>query len=72
MNLLLKAEEKDSLPRSQSPAPHDLDRALAEVFEEVQFNWPDFLSVERIKAGIAEIALGLFLFAGLVAFCGFR
>jgi hypothetical protein len=38
----------------------------------IEFDWPEFLPVERIKAGIIEIALGFLLFAGLVAFCGFH
>jgi hypothetical protein len=31
-------------------------------------DWPELLPVERIRPGIAELVLGLFLFAGLVAF----
>src|ERR1700730_13884324 len=44
-----------SLQGKNSPTPYDLDRA----------------PVERIKIRIMEIALGLFLFAALVAFCCF-
>ena len=66
MSLLLTAEKKDSLSRPHSPAPYDLDGALVEATEEIEFDWPELLPVERIKAGIAEIALGFLLFAGLV------
>ena len=47
------------------PEVSDLDRAL---LEEISFNWPEFLPVERIEAGIAQMVLGLLLFAGLLAF----
>jgi hypothetical protein len=55
-----------------SPSPNDLDSALLEAAKEMKFDWPEFLPVERIKAGIMEIALGLFLFAALCAFCSFH
>jgi len=48
-----------------APEVSDLDRAL---LEEISFNWPEFLPVERIEAGIAQMVLGLLLFAGLLAF----
>src|SRR5262249_28408271 len=44
---------------------------LVEV-SEIRFDWPQFLSVERIKAGLTEIALGLTMFATLVVFCCFH
>ena len=72
MRLLLDAVKKHSLSPPDSPAPYDLDRALVEAVEEIDFDWLEFLPVERIKAGITEIALGVLLFGGLVAFCGFR
>ena len=72
MKLLLHAEKKDSLLRPDSPAPNDLDRALVEIAEEVQFDWPEFLPVGRIEAGITEIALTFLFLAGLFASCGFR
>ena len=58
-----------SLQGIDSPTPYDLDRALVEPVEEMKFDWPEFLPVERIKAGITEIALGLIVFAALVVFC---
>ena len=67
--MLVNAKKKDSLPLADSPAPHDLERALAEAAEEMDFDWPEFLPVERIKAGITVIVLGFLLLAGLVAFC---
>ena len=51
---------------------HSLDRELIEVSEELKFDWPRFLPVERIKAGLREIALGLTMFTALVAFCCFH
>lgn len=70
--MLVNAEKKDSLSPADSPAPHDLDRALAEAAEEMDFDWPKLVPVERIKAGITVIVLGFLLLAGLVAFCGFH
>ena len=35
--------------------------------EELDLEWPEFLSVERIKSRITEIALWLLLLAGTVA-----
>jgi hypothetical protein len=51
-----------------SPALSDLDRILVEAAEEMNFNWSEFLPVERIKPEIAEIVLATLLVAGLVAF----
>ena len=42
---------------------------LVETSEEVNFDWPDSLAIERIKAGLIEIALAFLLFAGLMTFC---
>jgi hypothetical protein len=42
---------------------------LVEVPEKKEFDSPDFLPVERIKAGITEIFLGLIAFAAVLAFC---
>ena len=46
----------------EHPALSDLDRALIEAAEEMSFDWPEFLPVERIT----EMALASLLFAGLV------
>jgi hypothetical protein len=51
---------------------HALDGELVEVSEEIKFDWPEFLPVKRIKTGLTEVALGLTMFAGLVAFCCFH
>jgi len=48
-----------------------LEGELVEV-SEIRFDWPQFLPVERIKAGLTEIALGLTMFAALVVFCCFH
>ena len=67
MSWPLEAEKKDNLSRPDSPAPFDLDRAFAEAAAEIEFDWPEFLPVNRIKSGITEIALGFLLFAGLIS-----
>ena len=66
---LLNAEREESLPRPDPVATHDLDRALVEAAEEIEIDWPESLPVERIKAGLTEIALALLLFAGVLALC---
>jgi len=60
--LSVHAPPEDSL--SMLPS---LDRALIEAAEEMNFDWPEFLPVERITRGIAEMALASLLLAGLVA-----
>ena len=60
-----------SLQGKDSPTPYDPDRALAEAAEEMRFGWTELLPSERTKTRIMEIALGLLLFAALVAFCCF-
>lgn len=66
--------ESDDSPKAKSPrhdgalAPSDLDRALVEAAEEMSFDWPEFLPVERIKPGVAEMVLAVLLFAGLLLF----
>jgi len=67
MSLLLNVEKEESFPRPELLANYDLDRTLVEAAEEIEFDWPEFLPAERIKAGIMEIALGFVLFAALVA-----
>jgi len=51
-----------------APEVSDLDRAL---LEEMNFDWPEFLPVERIEVGIAQMVVGLLLFAGLLVFSHF-
>jgi hypothetical protein len=48
------------------------DVELVEVSEKIKFDWPEFLPVERIKAGITEIFIGSIAFAAIVAFCCFH
>jgi hypothetical protein len=69
MSLPLGIEKEDDLARPDSPPLCDL---LAEAFEEIEIEWPELLPVERIAAGVMEIAFGLLLFAGLVAFFAFH
>jgi len=45
------------------------DGELVELPEKIEFDSPNFLPMERIKAGITEIFLGLVAFAAIVAFC---
>jgi hypothetical protein len=61
--------EADSPGGEEIPEVSDLDRAL---LEEMSTDWPEFLPVERIEVGIAQLALGLLLFAGFVAFGHFH
>ena len=61
------------LPASQSRGDGNLAAqiacqwALVEMAEETRFDWPEFLPVERIEAGLTEVALGVLLLAGLIA-----
>ena len=48
------------------------DPELVAVSEELKFHWPELLPVERIRAGITEIAFGLIVFGALVVFCWFK
>jgi hypothetical protein len=41
--------------QSSKDQPMCLDTAFAETLEQVQFDWPGYLAVERIRIGIAEI-----------------
>jgi hypothetical protein len=54
--------------RKDSGALYDLDRALLEAAEELDFDWPEFLPVERVIWGITEIAVGCALAAGAAVF----
>jgi len=42
-------------------------KTLVDAAEEMRFDWPELLPVERIQGGLTEIALWLFLVVGLVA-----
>ena len=53
---------------TDSAAPSGLDRTLVEAAEELDFDWPEFLPVERVVRGITEIALGFALVAGIAVF----
>jgi hypothetical protein len=48
-------------------APFDLDRAFVEAAKEINVDWPEFLPVHRLKAGMAKTALRLLLLAGVFA-----
>jgi hypothetical protein len=72
MSLLLDSEKENSFPRPDSLALCHLDRALVEMVEEIEIDWPEFLPMERIRPGITEVAFGLLLVIGLVALCAFH
>ncbi len=48
-----------------SARPANLDTAFAEIDEELKFDWPESLAVERVYSGIAEIVAAAF---GLIGF----
>ena len=48
----------------------DLDDAFEAMTEEMNFDWPGFSPVYRIKAGLIQSALGLVLFLALIATFG--
>jgi hypothetical protein len=56
-------------PPQSSQVPLDIYDIPGESSAERNFDWPDSLPAQRIKAGLTEILLGCLLFAGLVAFC---
>lgn len=62
-----KSNTPDITDQTELP---DLDRALVEAAEEMSFDWPEFLAVERFRPGITEFALNSLLVAGLVALGG--
>ena len=41
-------------------------KALVDAAEEMKFDWPELLPVERIQEGLTELALWLFLAVGVV------
>jgi hypothetical protein len=49
---------------------HAPDRPAVEASEKTAV-WREFLPIERIKAAFTEVALGVTMFAALVAFCCF-
>ena len=48
--------------------PLDIRDVLVEASEEMNVDWSDSLPIERMKAGLTEIALAFVFFAGLVTF----
>lgn len=44
-----------------------LDTVFAETLEQVQFDWPGYLAVERIRIGIAEIGATIVMLSVLTA-----
>ena len=65
--LSVHAPPEDSL--SMLPS---LDRALIEAAEEMNFDWPEFLAVKRIRAGMSGSAVRFLLGGWLGAFSGWR
>ena len=50
--------------KDQRSSPVGMRLILAKAAEEFDLEWPEFLSVQRIKSNITEIALWLLLLAG--------
>jgi hypothetical protein len=48
--------------------PRHIRDVLGGASEKMNFEWPDSLPIERIKAGLIEIVLAFLLLAGLVTF----
>jgi hypothetical protein len=71
MSLLLDSEKENSSPRPDSPVPYDLDSAFVDLVEKIEIDWPEFIPVECIRAGITKIAFGLLLVVGLAALCAY-
>lgn len=46
--------------------PVDLDDAFEAMTEEINFDWPEFSPVVRIKTGLTQVTLGLILFLVLI------
>jgi hypothetical protein len=65
--LSVHAPPEDSLSLLPS-----LDRALIEAAEEMNFDWPEFLAVKRIRAGMPGSAVRFLLGGWLGAFSGWR
>jgi hypothetical protein len=57
---------------TESSPPLNLSDVMVNAAEELTFDWPDPLPIERIKAGLIELALAFALFAGLVTLCWLR
>jgi hypothetical protein len=51
--------------QSSKDLPTRLDTVFVETIEQVRFDWPESLAVERIRIGIAEIGAGMVVLAGL-------
>lgn len=65
----LHSEKEGGFARPDSPKLCEL---LDEVAEEIEVDWPEFLPVERIAAGIMKIAFCSLLFIGIVAFFAYH
>ena len=49
-----------------SAGPVDLDDAFEAMTEEIDFDWPEFPPVDRIRTGLIQVTLGLILFLVLI------
>ena len=63
-------DEANMKPRvgCNSLPPLDIRDVLVEASEKMNVDWPDSLPIERMKAGLTEIALAFVFLAGLVTF----
>jgi hypothetical protein len=54
-----------------SAGPIDLDDAFEAMTEGINFDWPEFSPVDRIKNGLIQVTLGLILFLVLIGGASF-
>lgn len=57
-----KATQESPMPGG----PVDLDDAFEALTEEINFDWPEFSSFDRIKTGLIQVTSGLILFLVLI------
>jgi hypothetical protein len=57
------ATQGDLMPSGQV----DLDDAFEAMTEKMNFDWPEFSPVDRMKVGLIQATLGLVLFLALIA-----
>ena len=58
--------ESEGAIASEAVEQVDLDTALVAMAEEMEFDWPELLPVERIKAGLSKVVFGSGLIVGLI------
>lgn len=61
------ATQKHPMPAD----PIDLADAFEAMTEEINFEWPEFSPIDRIKTGLIQVTLGLILFLVLIGGASF-